>query len=168
MAIALRHFAEGGLRGTSTDAIAREAGVSQPYLFRLFGTKKELFLAAEAAMTARVRETFEQAAEGLAPEERLDAMATAYLGLLKDRTILRMQLQTHAAAAADAEIGERARRDYESVMETVGRVAEVEGAPLVRFMATGMFLNVLAALDFDGIEDKAAFAARWCDPEELM
>ena len=43
--IAFRHFAEGGYHGTSTEAIAREAGISQPYLFRLFRTKRELFLA---------------------------------------------------------------------------------------------------------------------------
>src|SRR5204863_476321 len=41
---AFDEFAEHGLHGTSTDVIARKAGVSQPYVFRLFGTKKELYL----------------------------------------------------------------------------------------------------------------------------
>ena len=44
LAAAFDEFAEHGLDGTSTDVIARKAGVSQPYLFRLFGTKKELYL----------------------------------------------------------------------------------------------------------------------------
>ena len=43
---ALEVFAEHGLSGSSTDEIARRAGISQPYLFRLFRTKKELFIAA--------------------------------------------------------------------------------------------------------------------------
>ncbi|MGI8973754.1 MAG: TetR/AcrR family transcriptional regulator, partial [Gaiella sp.] len=38
-------FAAGGLHGTSTEDIAEAAGISQPYLFRLFGTKKKLFVA---------------------------------------------------------------------------------------------------------------------------
>ena len=38
-------FARGGLHGTSTEEIAEAAGISQPYLFRLFGTKKKLFVA---------------------------------------------------------------------------------------------------------------------------
>ena len=48
--IAISHFAQHGYNGTSTDQVAREAGISQPYLFRLFGTKRELFLACHAAM----------------------------------------------------------------------------------------------------------------------
>jgi AcrR family transcriptional regulator len=43
--IAIEHFAVGGYHGTSTEVIAKEAGISQPYLFRLFRTKRELFLA---------------------------------------------------------------------------------------------------------------------------
>ena len=42
---ATRAFARTGYAGTSTDAVAREAGVSQPYVVRMFGTKLDLFLA---------------------------------------------------------------------------------------------------------------------------
>ena len=45
LAAATREFAEKGLHGASTDTIARAAGISQPYLFRLFGSKKGLYLA---------------------------------------------------------------------------------------------------------------------------
>jgi AcrR family transcriptional regulator len=45
LAVAMEHFGAGGYHGTSTENIAREAGISQPYLFRLFRTKRELFLA---------------------------------------------------------------------------------------------------------------------------
>src|SRR6266700_3589556 len=42
---AVAEFALRGLAGTSTEDVARRAGISQPYLFRLFPTKKALFLA---------------------------------------------------------------------------------------------------------------------------
>src|SRR3954466_7120416 len=60
---AVRAFASGGLHGTSTEEIARLAGVSQPYLFRLFGTKRDLFLAAVERAFARIEAAFEDAAE---------------------------------------------------------------------------------------------------------
>ena len=45
-----------GLHGASTDDIARAAGISQPYLFRLFGTKKELYLATTSAAMEEIYE----------------------------------------------------------------------------------------------------------------
>ena len=66
VALAIEQFALGGYKGTSTDAIAREAGISQPYLFRLFKTKRELFLACNEVSEARILETFRAAARGRA------------------------------------------------------------------------------------------------------
>ena len=57
LAAALSEFAVGGLHGTSTEAIARRAGISHAYLFRLFGTKKQLFIACAHLCFRRVRET---------------------------------------------------------------------------------------------------------------
>src|SRR5437763_8969753 len=94
---AFAEFAERGLHGTSTDAIARRAGVSQPYLFRLFGTKKELFIAAVNRCYRVTIETFMRAAEGKRGEEAFDAMGRAYMELLADRQKLRMQMHGHAA-----------------------------------------------------------------------
>src|SRR3954469_11409015 len=59
---AVKAFAAGGLHGTSTEDVARLAGVSQPYLFRLFGTKKDLFLAAVDRSFSRIEAMFEDAA----------------------------------------------------------------------------------------------------------
>src|ERR671937_1653329 len=75
-------FAQKGLHGTSTDVIARRAGVSQPYLFRLFGTKKELFIAALNRCFRVTLETFMRAAEGKRGDEALLAMGAAYQDLL--------------------------------------------------------------------------------------
>src|SRR6478736_4931019 len=87
---ALAVFAEQGLHGSSTEEVARRAGISQPYVFRLFGTKKELFKAVIARCFRQTLERFQRAAEGKRGEEALEAMGKAYVDeLLPDRTFLR-------------------------------------------------------------------------------
>src|SRR5881392_2133675 len=84
---AMVEFAERGLEGTSTENIAKRAGISQPYLFRLFGTKMELFKATISRCFRETLEVFQQAAEGKRGEEALKAMGDAYVeNLLSDRT----------------------------------------------------------------------------------
>src|SRR5918993_1213903 len=98
--VAVRHFAIGGLHGTSTEAIAREAGISQPYLFRLFRTKKELFVACVDRANARVRDAFRRAAAEAPDAERLKAMGQAYTEeLLPDRHAVLMQMQGYVASS---------------------------------------------------------------------
>ena len=85
---ALEAFARGGLDGTSTEDIADAAGISQPYLFRLFGTKKKLFVATVERCMADTLELFRAAAGDLRGEEALDAMGDAYVAmLLGDRAL---------------------------------------------------------------------------------
>src|SRR5215210_8257171 len=96
--VAREQFAAAGFHGTSTETIAEEAGISQPYLFRLFGTKKELFVASVARCFRQTLETFQRAAEGKRGEEALEAMGRSYVELLlPDRTRLRAQMQAYAA-----------------------------------------------------------------------
>src|SRR3954470_46285 len=94
---AMIEFADGGFHGTSTETIAERAGISQPYLFRLFGTKKELFIASIRRCFRETLETFQRAAEGKRGEEALEAMGEAYTALLADRSRLRLQMQAYAA-----------------------------------------------------------------------
>src|SRR3954452_3510553 len=89
LAVALEEFGEHGLDGTSTDTIARKAGISQPYLFRLFGTKKELYLESVRRCLRQTLELFQEAAAGKSGGDALDAIGQAYRGLLADRTRLR-------------------------------------------------------------------------------
>src|SRR5574342_107372 len=94
-----QEFVRSGFHGGSTDAIARGAGISQPYLFRLFGSKKDLYLASVRRCFRRTLEVMQAAAEGLRGEAALGAMGTAYGQLLKeDPTMLQAQLQAYAAA----------------------------------------------------------------------
>jgi len=149
LAIATRQFAEGGYRGTSTEAIAREAGISQPYLFRLFRTKQELFLAVHDHAKAHLLEVWRRQAADGPRETALERMGKAYVEeLLPDRHHILLMLQSYVACA-DSAICEHVRARW---AETVREVSQLSGAPaedVWRFFATGMLLNVLAALDVD-------------------
>ena len=149
---AVRAFASGGLAGTSTEEIARLAGVSQPYLFRLFGTKRELFLAAVERAFGRIAESFEAAArhpaddapEGMSPV--LLAQGRAYGDLLRDRSLLRLQL--HAFAACDdPEVRAYVRRRFSGIVQRVAELSGTSAEALRIFFAEGMLLNVAAAME---------------------
>src|SRR3954468_2562362 len=95
---ALEGFADQGLHGASTEEIARRAGISQPYIFRLFGTKKELYIAGVSRCFRQTLELMQRAAEGKRGEQALKAIGTAYGELLQaNRTYLRAQMQAYAA-----------------------------------------------------------------------
>src|SRR5690242_21691089 len=113
-------FAARGYAGTSTEEIARRAGISQPYLFRLFGTKKELFKAAAARCLRETLELFQRAAEGKRGEEALQAIGSAYRKQLEDdRVRLRTQMQAYAACD-DPEIRAVVRAGYGDLVGYVG------------------------------------------------
>src|SRR5256714_15482214 len=104
---ALVEFAERGYEGTSTEDIARRAGISQPYLFRLFGTKKELFKATTVRCFRETLEMFQRAAEGQRGEAALQAIGQAYMDetVKGDQVRLRSQMQAYVACD-DPEIRE--------------------------------------------------------------
>jgi AcrR family transcriptional regulator len=146
--IAFRQFAEGGYKGTSTETIAREAGISQPYLFRLFHTKQELFLACVDRCYRQITDVFRDAAANPGDEERLFAMGHAYEArLLPDRHALLFQMQGYAVS--DVEIRDHVRAGYRELVRTVAELAGVEEDATWDFFATGMMLNVVAMLDLD-------------------
>jgi AcrR family transcriptional regulator len=144
---ALGEFAEKGLHGASTDEIARLAGISQPYVFRLFGTKKELYLALVARCFRQTLELMQRAAEGKRGEEALAAIGAAYGELLQsDRIYLRAQMQAYAACE-DAEIAAVVRAGYGDLVTYVERVSGAPTEEVAQFFANGMLLNVLASMD---------------------
>jgi AcrR family transcriptional regulator len=168
VSVAVEHFALGGYHGTSTEAIARDAGISQPYLFRLFGTKKELFLACEDRHHDFLEEVFRRAAEGAPPEERLERMGKAYVEeLLPDRHALRFQMQSYAACA-DPDIREHVRRRYGDLVRMVAELAGVGVADVWKFFASGMLLNVVATLELERIADRDEWARAWTTPAEVI
>src|ERR1700737_2963442 len=96
---AIREFAELGYQGASTAAIAKRAGISQPYIYALFPNKTELFLAVHDRVIGRIQATFAGAAQGATdPKDALERMAQTYPDLISDRFALLCQLQSYAAA----------------------------------------------------------------------
>ena len=165
--IAISHFAQHGYNGTSTDTVAREAGISQPYLFRLFGTKRELFLACHAAMHDRIAETFAAAARDLPQDERMKAMGDAYTNLLADRNALLFQMQSYAACA-DPEIQTHVRERFATLVRQVQDATGATPADLWSFFSHGMLLNVIAAVDLDVLAVGEEWAACWVDPGAML
>lgn len=156
---AVAAFAESGYAATRTDEIARRAGVSQPYVIRLFGSKQRLFLAAVGQVCDRIEEVFTEAATAAGPGAPLDALSEAYDRFLTDRSLLLVLLHAFAAAG-DPEIGPVIRDRYGRIYRLI---RELTGAPIAearRFLATGMLLTVMAALRVTGPE---AIPADWAE-----
>jgi AcrR family transcriptional regulator len=151
VAAASIEFSSTGYAGTSTDAIARRSGVSQPYLFQLFGTKKELFLAAVRDCFDRTGSAFEQSAKaprdaGLGPKAILEEMGHGYIRLLlADRNILRLQLQAYAACG-DLDIQSVVRDNYGVLWQSVSRLSGADADAVRNWFAEGMLCNVIASL----------------------
>jgi AcrR family transcriptional regulator len=147
---ALVEFAARGLVGGSTETIAKAVGISQPYVFRLFGTKKQLFIATVERCLRGTLEMMHTASAGLKGEEALSAIGDAYgERLATDPTYLRSQMQAYAACE-DPEIREVVRRGYGDLVEYVERVSGLPSERVARFFAKGMLLNVMASMDLLG------------------
>lgn len=144
--VALEEFGEHGFDGTSTDTIARRAGISQPYLFRLFRTKKELYLESVRRCLRETLELFREASAGLEGEAALKAIGRAYIGLLRDRTRLRAQMQAYADCDDD-EVRAVVREGYGELVKYAERVSGADAKRIRDFFAFGMLLNVFAAMD---------------------
>jgi AcrR family transcriptional regulator len=154
---AVHEFAHGGLHGTPVERIARRVGVAQPYVFSLFPSKRDLFLAALERSFERVADTFRTAAadfdQGRAPadcEDRLQAMGMAYKQLLDDdRDYLMLQHQSYAACD-DEVVRSRVRHRYAELVELARLLSGADAERIDDFFRHGMALNVAAAL---GVED---------------
>ena len=157
VAAGVDEFAAKGLAGASTDAIARRAGVSQPYVFQLFGTKKDLFLAVIRHGFQRMRIAFEDAANRFARGELTDtdcdsalaAMGSAYHQLLADRTLLLVQLQAYAACS-DPDVRMAVREEWDQLHRFVSQASGASDEDVHHFFAEGMLLYVGAAVQLEG------------------
>ena len=155
---AVPEFAAHGLAGTSTEDVARQAGISQPYLFRLFPTKKALFLALVERCFRRIEGAFTAAAGDLTGDDAITAMAEEYERLLDDRTLLLLQMQIYAACG-DPEIRDATRAAYKHLWELVERITGLPFQTVVDFFAVGMLMNVGAALDLPTVDERWT---SWC------
>ena len=167
---AVHEFAHRGLHGTPVDRIARRVGVAQPYVFSLFSSKKELFLAAVERGFQLTADTFTEAAAEYDPviakpdADVLKAMGNAYAQLLHSEHRDYLMLQHHAYAACDdPEIRDVVRNGYGDLVAYVERVSDAPPEEITRFFATGMLLNVMAAMGLEnGDEPWAARLLSGC------
>ena len=155
---ALVVFAHGGYAGTSTDQVAREAGVSQPYVVRLFGSKQQLFGEVYERACRRILDALSIVPPG--PDAKAE-MGEAYLTLVTDRDLLLMVMHGFAAGS-EPEIGRLARWTLTEVFRMYRE--RTGGGPdeAREFLAHGMLINVMMASDapdhLDGDPDLAALA----------
>jgi len=146
VAAAVTAFARGGYAGTTTDQVARLAGVSQPYVIRLFGTKQALFLAATRHATGRVEKRFRDAA---AVRPDLESLGIAYDDLLAERELITVLLHAFAAGA-DPALGPTVRECFGRIYRTVRELTGAGEEEARGFLAMGMLLTVLGAMRIIG------------------
>jgi AcrR family transcriptional regulator len=145
---AVTAFCQGGYAGTTTDQVARLAGVSQPYVIRLFGTKQQLFIAAVLYASGRIEQHFRLAAE-VSPE--LASLGSAYDELLAERELITVLLHGFAAGA-DPAIGPVVRECFGQIYTTVRELTGSSADEAREFLATGMLLTVLGAMRVIGTD----------------
>jgi AcrR family transcriptional regulator len=150
IAAAIGEFAEQGYQAASTGAIARRAGISQPYIYALFPNKQELFLAVHDEVVGRIRRAFTTAAgRGSTADEKLALMGDVYGDLIADRDALRAQLQSYATG--DPVILAHVARCYRELYAEVLRLSGATPAQVSLFFACGMLANVTIALGVDDL-----------------
>jgi AcrR family transcriptional regulator len=157
--IAAEEFADGGLRGASTEAIARRAEITQAYVFRIFGTKKALFLEVVVAAFDRLTEGMREAAGARTGLDALARMGAQYNEMLADRTSLLLQLQGFAACG-DPEVRDVVRERFGRMWQVVAKTTGLDPVTIKAFLAFGMLLNNGAALQVAELDEPWAKGVR--------
>jgi AcrR family transcriptional regulator len=153
-----------GLYGTPTLDIARAAGISQAYLFRLFPTKTSLFVAVVDRSFQLIHDAFTEVSGQARAEGRpvLMAMAEAYTALLGDPGVLLVQLQAQAAAG-EPEVRAALRRGFAGLLAMVERESGATPQEVQRFFARGMLCNVIAAMQIYDLDEHWAWVLTSAD-----
>jgi AcrR family transcriptional regulator len=145
LAAATAEFAAKGFHGASTEEIARGAGISQPYLFRLFGSKKDLYLATVQRCGDELHEVFAAAAEGKSGLEALVAMGDAYGEIMQDRTRLMLMLKAWTASD-DPDVRRLNRSTWRNLVDLAEQASREPAEVVAAFFANGMLITILMSL----------------------
>lgn len=149
-------FGQRGYAGTTTDQVAAAAGVSQPYVVRIFGTKEKLFLAVLQRALDLLMSGFRAALAEASDVPVMRRLSLAYVDLLSDRGLL-LSLMHGFVLGADPEIGTLARCGFLDVYRFLKNEAGFSPADAADFLAHGMMLNTLVGLrmtdDYDSDPD---------------
>jgi AcrR family transcriptional regulator len=113
--VALRVFSTGSYSGTTTAEIAREAGVTEPVIYRHFPSKRALWLACVDEAWSRFEAAHEQKVAALGVGEGVDAFGQALDEMRRARVLLAsLWIQGVTEAPDDAEIQRHVRRHMRS------------------------------------------------------
>ncbi len=151
-------FAHKGYAATPVTEVAAAAGITQGYVQRLFGSKLGLFVAVVEHCYERIETCLTQAADEVGdadPQVVLEAMADAYAGLIRDRSLL--MVQVHAQAATGEEQVQAAVRDgLRSIIELARERSGADDRQVQRFIAFGQLCHLIATADLDGVDGRWA------------
>ncbi|CAL9292644.1 TetR/AcrR family transcriptional regulator [Streptomyces sp. R02] len=154
MRTAIKTFAARGYYGTSTTDVAKAAGISQGYLYRLFKDKEALFVALVDHCSDRLREAAATAAASVRttdPQAVVDALTAAYDEVIDDRDVL-MILMHAQGCAGEPGIGEAVRRCYARQVEYIRAVSGASDEQIRRYFADALLSNVLVAIDAAAVD----------------
>lgn len=142
-------FAEKGYHGAPTTEIAKRAGISQAYLFRLFPTKEELFVAAINRSCEVMHRSFVEAADRAQDSggDPLEVMGEAYGELVQnDRDMLLVQLHAQAISSSIPAVREAMRENFASLYAVAAERTKASPEELKVWFAGGMLINVMTAI----------------------
>ena len=161
-------FADRGFAGTSTAEVARAAGLSQAYLFKLFPTKAELAMAVVERCFERTAGAFAAAIAGAreSGEDVMPAVGKAYRDLVSDPSTLLVQLHAQAAAVTDPAVRAQVRRGFARLYDLVAEATGASDDELRMFFATGMLINVSVAMGAAEVDEPWARAFTFSPPDD--
>lgn len=170
VAAAMAVFGARGYEGTTTDDVARTAGVSQPYVVRLFRSKENLFLAAMQSALDQLLRVFRAELETEDPDRPVSKrIGQAYVELLSTRGL--HQTLSHAwLLGGHPVIGPAARRGFAQVWQFFREEAGLDADEARAFLAEGMLINVMIGMrlvDDYGSDPRITELFRACFPTEL-
>ena len=162
-------FGDYGYYGTTTDQIARAAGVSQPYVVRMFGTKEKLFVEVLERALELLMAAFRTALATDDGQPLMRRLGLSYVALIEHRGLL-LSLMHAFVLGSDPVIGEKARAGFLEVYEFLRTEAGMSADEAGQFLAGGMLSNTMIGLrmtDMDAASPIAHELLVACFPEKL-
>ena len=162
-------FGDYGYYGTTTDQIARAAGVSQPYVVRMFGTKEKLFIEVLERALSLLMQSFRAALANNDGQPLMTRLGLSYIGLLAHRGLL-LSLMHAFVLGSDPVIGAKAREGFLQVYEFLRTEAGMTSNEAGLFLAGGMLSNTMIGLRMTDMDSKDPIAHELltaCFPEDL-
>ncbi|GAA0254484.1 TetR/AcrR family transcriptional regulator [Cryptosporangium japonicum] len=144
---AIGAFAAKGYFGTTTVEVAKAAGISQAYLYRLFPDKQTLFAAVVGRGFQRILESFQDGATGDSPDAILYSMGGSYAELIADQDLLLLQMHAQCAAVSVPEIKRAVREGYAMLVEYACRASGADAKAVQTFFANGALCSIVVTMD---------------------